>query len=222
MGQRRKPTSEAYGELQQAYDFYNKRLYNSQLPGCLITFQRKGRRTYGYYSPSRWKSGRVITDEIALNPEHYKDGKREVTELLSTLVHEMVHLKQRHFGKPGTRGYHNKEFARFMKEVGLYPSNTGAEGGKETGYQMTHYIVRGGPFDVATRKLLLGGFTISWHDVHARPIQKGDPQPLSPPEKKPTRQKFSCPKCHLNAWAKYEAPLVCGKCDRKMKPVGIL
>lgn len=222
MGKKRQPTSEAYGELQQAYDYYNKRLFGGRLPGCLITFQRKGRQTYGYYSPGRWKSGRATTDEIALNPERYKDGKRDVVELLSTLVHEMVHLKQEHFGKPGVRGYHNKEFARFLKEVGLYPSSTGAKGGKETGYAVADYVIRGGPFDEATKTLFLSGFTVSWHDANARPIKKGDPQPLTPSVKKPTRQKFSCPKCRLNAWAKYEAPLVCGKCARKMKPVGIV
>lgn len=33
-------TERAYAELQQAYDFYNQRLFDGQLPDCLITFQR--------------------------------------------------------------------------------------------------------------------------------------------------------------------------------------
>jgi hypothetical protein len=30
---------------------------------------------------------------------------------LSTLVHEMAHLQQNHFGKSSRTGYHNKEWA---------------------------------------------------------------------------------------------------------------
>ncbi|WP_249531576.1 hypothetical protein [Escherichia coli] len=29
-----------YSELQQAFDFYNQRLFDGELPECLITFQR--------------------------------------------------------------------------------------------------------------------------------------------------------------------------------------
>ena len=42
-------TERAYNELQQAFDFYNQRLFNGELPDCLITFQR-GKNTMGYFS----------------------------------------------------------------------------------------------------------------------------------------------------------------------------
>lgn len=32
-------TERAYSELQQAFDFYNQRLFDGELPDCLITFQ---------------------------------------------------------------------------------------------------------------------------------------------------------------------------------------
>jgi hypothetical protein len=35
------PTLEAYGELQTAYDHYNKGLFQDQLPPCLITLHRE-------------------------------------------------------------------------------------------------------------------------------------------------------------------------------------
>src|SRR5699024_9851145 len=44
-----KPTSEAYDELQIAYDHFNEHLFNNALPQCLITLQRE-KRTYGYFS----------------------------------------------------------------------------------------------------------------------------------------------------------------------------
>jgi len=100
-----RPTEQAYTELQHAYDFFNRQLFNGQLPPCLITLQRKN-RTYGYFSGERWddKAGAII-DEIALNPVHF--ATRSTDDVLSTLVHEMVHLWQHHFGKPSRSSYHN-------------------------------------------------------------------------------------------------------------------
>lgn len=46
-------------------------------------------------------------------------------DILSTLLHEMVHHWQYRFGTPGRRGYHNIEFAAKMLEVGLHASDTG-------------------------------------------------------------------------------------------------
>ncbi len=83
---------------------------------------------------------------------------------LSTIAHEMAHLWQQHFGDPGRRGYHNKEWGRKMKEIGLMPSNTGKPGGRQTGEQMTHYIIEGGRFEVSAKKLLAGEFGITWMD----------------------------------------------------------
>src|SRR5713101_5984859 len=65
------PTEQAYTELQHAYDFFNTRLFDGQLPPCLITMQRKN-RTYGYFSGNRWNNlAGDVTDEIAMNPAHF-------------------------------------------------------------------------------------------------------------------------------------------------------
>ena len=100
-----KPTEEAYAELQHAYDFYNSGLFGGRLPSCLITFQRQ-KRTFGYYSKDRFgtRDGRK-TDEIAMNPEYF--AVVPMVEVLQTLVHEMTHLWQEHFGKPSRACYHN-------------------------------------------------------------------------------------------------------------------
>ncbi|HIE17406.1 MAG TPA: hypothetical protein EYP71_04350, partial [Dehalococcoidia bacterium] len=89
--------------------------------------------------------GDVVVDEIALNPTHFKE--RTMAQTLSTLVHEMCHLWQHHFGKPPRGNYHNKQWATKMLSCGLIPSDTGREGGKQTGQNMTHYIEDGGVFD---------------------------------------------------------------------------
>ena len=103
-----------------------------------------------------------------MNPMYFQD--RLVAETLSTLVHEMVHLWQHHHGKPGRGGYHNKEWAGKMKQVGLYPSDTQAEGGKETGDRMSHYILPSGPFTGAMDDLERRGFIIPWAEVLVIPV----------------------------------------------------
>lgn len=155
------PTEQTYSELQFAYDWFNQRLFGGELPACLITLQRN-KRTMGYYSPDRFvdsQGGR--TDEIALNPEYF--AIQSIEEVLSTKVHEMVHLWQQHHGKPGRGKYHNQEWADKMLSIGLHPSSTARPGGKTTGDQMDHYIVEG-PFLNACRELLATKFQISWYD----------------------------------------------------------
>lgn len=85
----------------------------------------------------------VACDEIALNPELLEE--RSVKETLSTLVHEMVHLEQEHFGEAPKRAYHNKQWAEWMDRVGLVPSTTAAPGGKRTGASCFALHRRGRP-----------------------------------------------------------------------------
>ena len=188
-----KPTEESYNELQTAYDYYNAVLFSSALPACLLTLQRKEYRVLGYFSPSRFGSQKGRTDELAMNPMHIHS--RDADESLSTLVHEMVHVWQEHFGQPGRGRYHNREWAEKMKSVGLYPSNTGAPGGRETGDQMTHFIIDGGAFDLATASLLKGGFQLTWAEKLPAPLQSTGINAPSQPRNKSNRVRYLCPSC---------------------------
>lgn len=40
------PTAATYQELSRAFDFFNAKLFDGQLPACLLTLQRE-KRTYG-------------------------------------------------------------------------------------------------------------------------------------------------------------------------------
>jgi hypothetical protein len=156
------PTKQNYDELSHAYDFFNRRLFGGELPGCLFTLQRKS-RSMGYFGFERFVSrDQAKSDEIALNPEYF--ATRPVGDVLSTLVHEHVHQWQRRFGNPPRRGYHDQEFAAKMEAIGLMPSNTGTPGGKTTGEKMSHYIMADGPFIHACKELLQTSFVIVWYD----------------------------------------------------------
>ena len=202
------PTQEAYGELSKAYDHFNQALFGGRLPPCLITFQRQ-KRTYGYFSGDRWRGRRgAVRDEIAMNPHHF--DSRPLPDVLSTLAHEMVHLRQHHQGKPSRSGYHNAQWADWMEEIGLIPSNTGEPGGKRTGQQMTHYIEAGGPFDLACRALLDSGFRLSWRDRAGEDDGKTK-------GKSGSRVKYTCPSCAAAVWGKADLRLACIECEVELE-----
>lgn len=157
-----KATVELYPELQDAYDYFNQRLFAGVLRPCLITLQR-GKNTKGYFSAARFvRHDGQLTHEIAMNPAYF--ASESLKDLLSTLAHEQVHLWQQDYGSPGRRGYHNKEWGEMAKAVGLMPSATGEPGGATVGEHMDHYIIEDGPFDRAADVLIERGFRISWLD----------------------------------------------------------
>jgi len=159
----RNATTQAYAELQGAFDHYNARLFDGLIPPCLITMQRE-KRTYGYFSHRRFahRTEQATVDEIAINPSYF--GVVPLLEILQTVVHEMAHAWQFHHGTPGRRGYHNKEWADKMEAIGLMPSATGKPGGARTGEHMADYAIEGGSFMQATTELLAAGFQVSWID----------------------------------------------------------
>lgn len=212
------PTQTAYAELLRAYDFFNRRLFGGQLPDCMLTLQRKNARVYGFFSPGRFVgSDGTQADELAMNPMHF--AKTSTLDVLSTLAHEQVHVWQQHFGKPGRGKYHNKEWGKKMKDIGLHPSNTGEPGGKETGDQMTHYVVDGEAFDKVARDLMRGGFRFSWAEDSGEGRAADDPAivvKLEPERDKSNRTKFTCPSCADPAWGKPSLKLICGRCHVDM------
>ena len=206
-----KPTRETYDALQLAYEHFNWALFDRALPNCLITLQRRGRGA-GYFAPDRLRrADGAACDEISLNPSRFRAlGDRDV---LAVLVHEMVHLWQRHFGRPGRGGYHNAEWAAKMRRLGLPPSHTGAPGGRETGDAMSHHVLPNGPFARAAQDLLGRGFSLPWADGPAAPRAGAKPGARGG-----RRRKFVCPVCGLAAWSRPEAALRCGHHDAAMLP----
>jgi len=200
------PTSRTYNGLDGAYAFFNQRLFSGMLPDCLITLQRKA-GAYGYFSGDRFATpdGSSLTDEIALNPVHFR---RASEASLSTLVHEMVHLRQYHFGNPSRTGYHNKEWVSMMSEVGLIASDTGAPGGRQVGQKVSHYVETGGAFEVACAEFLSSGFETLLVDCSSDDVIRG--------KKAASKTRYTCFGCLAKAWAKPKTRLICGDCDTAM------
>lgn len=214
------PTTESYQALTWAYGHFNTTMFGGSLPPCIITMPRTRRRVRGFFSGKSWANatGTSTTHEIALNPMHFQS--RSMEGVLSTLVHEMIHLMQEEFGKPGRGRYHNKQWANWMRQVGLIPSDTGKPGGKEIGESVSHYVEEGGPFQQSCQKLLATGFTIPWHLVtpesdEGKEGDDDDEQGVAKTKRK-SKTKYSCRGCHLNSWAKPDARMMCMECELQM------
>jgi predicted SprT family Zn-dependent metalloprotease len=194
------PTQQTYNGLDAAYAYFNKRLFQGRLPVCLITV-RPHRGAYGYFSFQRFGAtadASEIHDEIALNMRHFQ--ARPAPQILSTLVHEMTHCEQAHFGKPSRNGYHNREWADLMVRVGLMPSDTGAPGGKRTGQRVSHFIIPDGAFAQA---IASRSFTIPYYDRHGE----------SETTRKKRKVTYTCEDCGDKVTGRPGVAPHCGKCN---------
>lgn len=192
-----------YSSFDQAYDWFNSHLFEGKLPVCMITLQRK-KQAKGYFWAKQFGS-RIDKDEnideIALNPDSFVN--RSDAEILSTLVHEMVHLWQEHFGKPGKGNYHNREWAAKMKEIGLQPYNV-KNPEIETGSGCSHSIIADGRFILSYVDLINEcDFKLEWE---AKPVI----ETKQTRAKRKSKTKYTCPFCEINIWGKPELEVYCG------------
>lgn len=202
-----KATTRVAAYFQQAYDVMNRELFAGQLPDALVTLQRR-RNARGYFAAERFADRSqpgVIVDEIAMNPDTFSD--RTDKEIVSTLLHEMVHLWQQHFDKPSRNGYHNARWAEKMLEVGLQPVSHD-QPGKMTGQRVSHTIIEGGPFDKLWPSMGLDDalFNDLWAGLE-KPKAKGQ-----------NKTKYECQSCGAAAWGKPDLRIYCGDCDEQMMP----
>lgn len=195
------PTIETYAGLEKAFDHFNKTLFENRLPPVMFTLTRK-RNAHGYFWAEQFANRDEAlgqTHEIALNPQTMD---RTIEAVLSTLVHEMTHLEQQEYGKPGKNGFHNAAWAELMLRVGLTPTDGT---GKMTGRKITHTIDEGGPFEVAMADLM--PFDLPYFTK---------PRAAAEKKKDLSKVKHTCPSCDFKAWAKSGANIICGDCNEQL------
>jgi hypothetical protein len=158
------PTAATYAALDAAFEYFNHSLFDAALPPCLITL-RSSRRSYGHLHSRRFVNvAGEQADELALNPGYF--ALQSIEEVMSTIVHEMVHHWQHHLGKPSRSTPHNTEWANKMEAIGLMPSSTGQPGGKRTGHRVADYILPGGAFIKACEGMPRERIALPWLDRH--------------------------------------------------------
>ena len=117
-------------ELYRAFDFFNKKFADGELPKVVITIQESGRKNaYGWFGNGFWKDNIASESvpEINISAEYLN---RSPEGILETLLHEMAHLKNAVNGvRDCTSGqYHNKYFKSSAEEFGLIVKRTPNKG----------------------------------------------------------------------------------------------
>lgn len=223
-----KPTNEQFEAFQKLFNYFNEHLFNNELPNIILNFSRQA-GTAGFFVPNHWKnSNGKKTHEISINPNTFGQGK---VYIISTLVHEMAHLWQQEFGEPGAKGYHNREWANKMISIGLIPSDTGQEGGKQIGCKMSDYVETGGvlerlidelpseiwlPFEtmeILTIEQLQDALELEDDPVKIEEIEEKIKE-IETANKK-VKSKYKCGGCGVSVWGKGNLNLICEDCEMK-------
>ena len=194
--------------LNYAYRHFNVELFGGNLPEVVITLIRK-KKSLGYFHANQWRLSKDDSSmhQLNLSPNHFK-GK-SLKAIFQTLVHEMAHVWQEVYGKPSRNGYHNKEWAAKMHEIGLKPVSYDNPG-KETGQKVGDEIKPDDRFERVCDALIK---VKKWEAV---PVYA----PSQPKQKsKSTRTKYTCDGCGINAWGKAGLAISCQDCDLLMHEV---
>jgi predicted SprT family Zn-dependent metalloprotease len=201
-------TNTQYRTFDNLFSYYNKELFGGRLNDCMIITARS-KRSMGYFCSERWKENipeeGLNIHEICLNPSFFDFSD---IEWQSTLVHEMVHLWQNDFGKPGRGRYHNRQWAEKMEVIGLMPSTTGQAGGKKTGQRMSHYIMPNGLFEIAFNCLAEKRIEYVSPNKYASLAVLDKTETTETQNKTTAKTKYSCP-CGNNVWGKPGLHIIC-------------
>ena len=114
--------AELNAALMAAFNAINRDFYGNELEKPIITVKEgKTKKAFGWIETRKnWKQNGKDRHEINISVDFL--GERTVTQTITTLMHEMVHLYNIQNGiKDCSRGgaYHNKKFKQTAEEHGL-------------------------------------------------------------------------------------------------------
>lgn len=205
------PTTGVSSALVALFKYFNRTLFEDALPieNVIVTISRQ-RFARGFFAPTAWhnRNGRKI-HEISLTPSAFVGRTRRATA--STLVHELVHCWQQIHGRPGRGGYHNVQWGSKMEALGLMPSTTGEPGGARRGRRVTHYVIDGGAFEAAFKKMPKK----LWLAFEPHALEPG-PQERS--ARNDGKIAWACP-CGDRLWGKGTLCVRCEKCNETFIPL---
>ena len=187
-------------ELESLFSTFNTRFFAGELEQPVITVSPDNTRgAYGWCTG--WKAWQDGTKEggyyeINLCAEHLN---RPFEETCSTLIHEMVHLKNLQDGVQDTSRsglYHNKKFKSVTEETGALI----VEKGEKYDWHITKLSPDGEAF---VKGLGKNGFSLVRPKV---PSLKGS-------SSKQSSRKYVCPCCGAIIRATKEVRVICADCD---------
>jgi len=204
------PTLEIAQAYQNAYDYFNRQLFEptfgERLPDCVLNLSRK-RNAAAFFWADQWndiKDGSKLA-EISMNPEH---TDRPLIEIMATLCHEKAHFKDFLDGTNAKNGYHGKAWFKIMYRLGL-PGKALSK----SMLKVTQTIEPGGAFETVF-KTMPKGLILPFKGNPARVI-------IKPDNMQGKRIKYECPSCGDNLRGKSGMQIKCLKCDEIFHDAGV-
>lgn len=96
------------------FDRFNVHFFEGKLPRTVISVERTRVTRLGHFVPDRDAIG--VRNRINVNAKY---AGYDPWFSLRTLAHEMVHVWEQAFGKPGKNNYHTRAFRRKAAEIGI-------------------------------------------------------------------------------------------------------
>lgn len=199
--------------LEEAFDILNQRFFDSALSRPAITIQSTP-GALGHFTPyDAWDDSGLKLKEINLGAESLY---RPVTEIIATLMHEMIHYWCHSQGiKDTSRGntYHNKRFKEEAEKRGLIVTAAPRVGFSvtkptlelETLVQSMGWNDKLKLYRNSNNKKASGGL-----DGNGTPDDDNDG--IKPAKKKSSTRKYICPKCNLSIRATKVVRIACMDC----------
>lgn len=213
-------SSRVTGYIEKMYRQLNKDYFNNELEEPIITIMSTP-RAYGHVTVGRvWKSKDVQRFELNLGAGTLN---RPIERVVSTLLHEMVHIYHLQNGIQDTsRGnaYHNKKFKEKAESVGLIIDYDSRIGWSITSPSdsLIEYICENAWEDILINRTEHLRISTGTGAADNNGGKNGTPEP---PEKRPSStRKYQCSVCKMSVRATKEVFILCGHCMEKMEVVG--
>ena len=200
-------------ELEQLFDKFNEKFFESSLSKPVITLSNEGRRSvYGWFTVQKvWMDDKEVRHhEINICPEHLN---RPIEEVCETLLHEMIHMKNAMAGvKDCHRNglYHTKKFQVCAEQHGLNVVKTEKYGWAETSLKDATLEF------IKTLKLeafeLFRNLNFPSDDTADGDRDEGEEKP-----KTSSSRKYVCSACELSIRATKEVRVRCEDCNVLMQ-----
>ncbi|MBY7009297.1 hypothetical protein FDC58_14830 [Clostridium botulinum] len=201
-------------ELYKAFALINKTYYNNKLPEAAITIQGNGNRTnvMGWCTVNKVWQDTINNEqkyEIAIIGEYLNRGMFPV---ISTLMHEMVHLHNLVNGivdvsRNGT--YHNKKFKNVAESHGLIIEHIEKIGWSKT--NLTESTIQ------LLKKSELNENAFSLIRLAPEHFTNGESEVETKSKSRSKSLKYVCPICGNSVRANKEMSLICGEDGAKFE-----
>ena len=200
------------GYLNKIFDLLNETFFENELSRPTITIQSTP-RAYGHFSlrEDTWVSKLGGTHEINIGAGTLS---RPIEEVVSTLLHEMVHYYNYERGvQDCSRGntYHNRKFREEAERRGLIVEHSDKYGWSHTSPSdlLVDFVLDNDLSDILINRNEFSGFQMGGTETHSGTS-------ITPTAKKSSSRKYICPCCGTSIRATKKVNIGCLDCGVPM------